>query len=845
MLARWIKAGLVTSTFLACAAMSLGQINPATQIRWPANCNASGMTYNQFLNSCIAGGPGPQGPPGPAGPPGGSLSYPGVTSDGNNGLTVTGGVNAATVGANGIGNPNTSATLTEVVGSMQPLHAAALRATRTKTGLMTLNNMGYSGYSNPAQLVIYTGGDSTTGFHANEFACTLATEFGFSNQWAGYIGTTITGTNVSEGFTCPPAGWQFVPTLAGGATNVGGDFAHFPAGTGVSMPPGSTATNTAGFQMTANKIMVYYTADTAGATVTVNTSPDGTTWTAIPSCTALVVTPHVAGVCDATVTLGPYWVQVVAGGSATLYLWTAGMINTTVNGAVFVAGGVGGTSLPDQTSIPSAIWQPWLNDIKPDLVTFEMKNNGTMVLGYPTCTQATTAAPTVGQNRLYWWNKWITPFLTANALADVVIFGSHGIAASNDCIAVYNQVEQQWAYAQQPAQTYVDNYWQLSNAQMQTLGWIDTTVHETILGQIAHGDLDVEYLGIMNWPTALVTRNVANGSTQSSIFKLGTQGKIDYNTSFPNYWRFTTTATGSNNLRGFSFINSSGTAWAQLCDTSAGGPCTTVDKSWLPPFQLYLSGTAVNASGVWLHGTQIQSGNINAAGFFDSATAVTPWPLVASNVSVSTNNLGSTSSGNVAVNTRNHYTYVGGMAGAVTGQTYTSGSNNANDITYIIAQGTTAYPWTWSGTNETNRSGFRVPVIPAASGHMAQCVQELVSMPGGVGQILPKTAALCYYNLNSAQGDTGRQYIDVDAVLTGTSTNVDGAGELSLSAATTVSYTFYITTLTVHPECVVTPQFDIGSGNRYWVTYTAATSFTVNFATAVTGAVSYVCTIRT
>lgn len=43
-------------------------------------------------NTVIQGGQGSAGPPGPAGPPGGSLSYPGVVSDTNNGLNVTGGV---------------------------------------------------------------------------------------------------------------------------------------------------------------------------------------------------------------------------------------------------------------------------------------------------------------------------------------------------------------------------------------------------------------------------------------------------------------------------------------------------------------------------------------------------------------------------------------------------------------------------------------------------------------------------------------------------------------------------------------------------------------------------------
>jgi hypothetical protein len=75
---------------------------------------------------------------------------------------------------------------------------------------------------------------------------------------------------------------------------------------------------------------------------------------------------------------------------------------------------------------------------------------------------------------------------------------------------------------------------------------------------------------------------------------------------------------------------------------------------------------------------------------------------------------------------------------------------------------------------------------------------------------------------------------------TGTQSNTDMNGELSLAAATSTSYSFAGFYL-VHPECTVTPQFDIGTGNRFWITYSGVSSFAVNFAQAVTGNVSYVC----
>lgn len=86
---------------------------------------------------------------------------------------------------------------------------------------------------------------------------------------------------------------------------------------------------------------------------------------------------------------------------------------------------------------------------------------------------------------------------------------------------------------------------------------------------------------------------------------------------------------------------------------------------------------------------------------------------------------------------------------------------------------------------------------------------------------------------NNVQVNAGR-------LLSGTASNTDLSGELSLSAAQTASYTF-TGSYNTHPECTATPQFDPGSGNRYWISYTAASSFTVNFSAAVTGNVSYAC----
>lgn len=86
---------------------------------------------------------------------------------------------------------------------------------------------------------------------------------------------------------------------------------------------------------------------------------------------------------------------------------------------------------------------------------------------------------------------------------------------------------------------------------------------------------------------------------------------------------------------------------------------------------------------------------------------------------------------------------------------------------------------------------------------------------------------------NNVQVNGGR-------IQTGTQDNTDMNGELALAAAKSATYSFAGYYL-VHPECTLTPQFDIGSGNRFWITYSGVSSFNANFAQPVTGSVSYVC----
>ena len=130
--------------------------------------------------------------------------------------------------------------------------------------------------------------------------------------------------------------------------------------------------------------------------------------------------------------------------------------------------------------------------------------------------------------------------------------------------------------------------------------------------------------------------------------------------------------------------------------------------------------------------------------------------------------------------------------------------------------------------------------------------------PGGTPGSLPRWYVNHYANMQFFAGSTAASstfdFLDGTQTLraqigqfgmykSGRSANSDVSGELTFSAATTASYTFQ-DTYTSHPECWMQPQFNQGTNNPYWITYSGMTSFTANFATAVTGTVSYACAGR-
>jgi hypothetical protein len=98
-------------------------------------------------------------------------------------------------------------------------------------------------------------------------------------------------------------------------------------------------------------------------------------------------------------------------------------------------------------------------------------------------------------------------------------------------------------------------------------------------------------------------------------------------------------------------------------------------------------------------------------------------------------------------------------------------------------------------------------------------------------------------HLYLAQDNAAVGYVSVQSWRSASAVNTDLTGELTLANASAATYTF-IANYSSHPECVVKPQMDIGSGNRQWVTYSGLASFTVNFAAPVSGSVSFSCIAR-
>jgi hypothetical protein len=162
---------------------------------------------------------GPAGPTGPTGPIGGSLSYPGVTTDSSNGLSVVGGVAAATVTAGGQ-QLNANLTSTIALANAKPL--IQTYADSIGVGYNPLNGNGLvdlglgwanvitAAYGGTGSANYSIGGDTSLDCNARQFMARVVPGAGslylmdtcFTNdtqQWANTAGNLLLSRRTLEG----------------------------------------------------------------------------------------------------------------------------------------------------------------------------------------------------------------------------------------------------------------------------------------------------------------------------------------------------------------------------------------------------------------------------------------------------------------------------------------------------------------------------------------------------------------------------------------------------------------------------------------------------------------------
>ena len=85
-------------------------------------------------------------------------------------------------------------------------------------------------------------------------------------------------------------------------------------------------------------------------------------------------------------------------------------------------------------------------------------------------------------------------------------------------------------------------------------------------------------------------------------------------------------------------------------------------------------------------------------------------------------------------------------------------------------------------------------------------------------------------------------FVATQQLRSNSASNTDINGELAFSNASSATQSL-VGTYAIHPECQIRSQFDAGATNRTWVSYSGG-AFTVNFASPVSGVVTYSCTAR-
>jgi len=105
-----------------------------------------------------------------------------------------------------------------------------------------------------------------------------------------------------------------------------------------------------------------------------------------------------------------------------------------------------------------------------------------------------------------------------------------------------------------------------------------------------------------------------------------------------------------------------------------------------------------------------------------------------------------------------------------------------------------------------------------------------------------QTSFVDLFSINTRTGSATFNGNNSGVIMSGTGLNTDLTGELAFTGTQTATYSF-AGTYSSHPECILSPQFNV-NGNLPWITYSGISSFTINFASPVTGSVSYSCNAR-
>jgi len=383
----------------------------------------------------------------------------------------------------------------------QKSNTAVLRSTLTKAATIAAGTV--------AQIRVATWGDSTTNFHAGPLVAKMAAMYPYS----------VNPGNLAGNYGC----WGALPfgalgcettATSGSVTAVTGDFTQTPTGNYWTIGAGGCVTiNQSGGNFSANKFAILYIAQNGAGTLSLNTNLASAGW--VTQATANAQNSSAAGqVLTYTAgSAGLYQMQACASGAGPVTVWIAGYENTLVSGVVGMPLGQSGASLAQELTPPTALTAPWFAYLNPDLVTFEMKQNG----GGATWAQMQT---------------WASEWTTANAYVDFLMIGSYPISsASGDPGNILQN-----SYEKLIAQTYNGVYWDgygpsLNFATEVALGWITSvsSPHQLTLGQAASSMQLIADLGVTNWPTAYNTQNTYNSSvtTGSVLIQTALTGSND------------------------------------------------------------------------------------------------------------------------------------------------------------------------------------------------------------------------------------------------------------------------------------------------------------------------------